>query len=320
MKSLMSCIVGIALLFFSTMISAAFEDRIIAVVNDDVITLSELETALQPVMERIEQIPEEKRAKVMSQARTTIVKQMIERMIITQEAAKLKIDVTDKEVETIFESILEDKNLTTEQFREALAREGGTLKDYRDEIRRERLKRKLIDKTVKSKVSVGEEEIGAYYAKHRDEYEGKEANRLQQILIMKPKGAQSGDIEKLRAQSEEILHQITGGTSFTIMVGKHSQGPAAESGGDLGFVEKGLMFPAVDKAAFSLRKGEVSDVIESPIGFHIIKIIDCRGAGIKPIQEVREEIVGKIGNEKMKKKFAEWMDEVRAKSLIEIRL
>jgi len=76
----------------------------------------------------------------------------------------------------------------------------------------------------------------------------------------------------------------------------------------------------VDEAAFRMKTGEISDVIESPIGFHIIRIIDRRGAGIKPIEEVRQEIVGKIGNEKMKKKFEEWMEDVRKKAYIETRL
>lgn len=320
MKSKISSIIIITVIFFSTALYATFEDRIVAVVNNDVITLSELEAALRPIMERIEQIPEEKREKVLAQAKRSITDQMIDSMLLEQEAEKLKIQVSDSDVDKILERIFKKQGVTAEQFTEALASKGGTLKNYKDEIKRESLKRKLIDKTVKSKVTVSEEEIGLYYAKHRDEYEGDKATRIQQILIVKPKDAPGEIIEKRRARAEKILERLKAGESFDLMVGEYSQGPAAESGGDLGFVEKGMMFPAVDQVAFSLHKGEISDVIESPVGFHIIKIIDRRGAGIKPIQEVREEIVGEIGNEKMKKKFEEWMDEVRAKSLIQIRL
>ena len=116
------------------------------------------------------------------------------------------------------------------------------------------------------------------------------------------------------------MKKLKAGESFDLLVGMHSQGPAAKAGGDLGFMEKGMMFPAVDEAAFRMKTGEISDVIESPIGFHIIRIIDRRGAGIKPLEEVRQEIMGKIGSEKMKKKFEEWMEGVRKKAYIETRL
>jgi len=321
MKPKISFIVGIFLVFFSTALYAAFEDRIVAVVNDDVIILSELEASLQPVMERIEKIPEEgKRKEVTAQARLAVLNQLIDRMLLEQEAAKLRIVVTDKEVDKALEDLLKDRGISLEKFRETMAAEGVMLDEYKDEIRRDRIKRKVIEKTVKSKVSVSEEEIGEYYAKHRDEYEGKEATRIQQILLVKPKDAADSATKTLRAQAEAILKKLKEGESFDFLVGTHSQGPAAGSGGDLGFVEKGMMFPEVDAVAFSLKGGEISDVIESPVGFHIIKIIDRRGAGIKPIEEVREEIVRKIGNEKMKKKFEEWLKELRGKSLIEIRL
>ncbi|MDO9515548.1 MAG: peptidylprolyl isomerase [Syntrophales bacterium] len=321
MKSKIFFIAGIFLIFFSTALYAASEDRIVAVVNDDVITLSELETALKPVMKRIETIPdEEKRKEVTAQARIAVMNQLIDRMLLDQEAAKLKVVVTDEEVDRTLQDLLKNKGISVEKFRETLAAEGATLDEYKDEIRRSRIKGKVIDKTVKSKVSVGEEEIGEYYAKHRDEYEGKEANRIQQILLVKPKDADEGVYKTLRAQAEGILEKLKDGESFDLMVDTHSQGPAAGSGGDLGFVEKGMMFPKVDTVAFSLKRGEISDVIESPVGFHIIKIIDRRGAGIKPVEEVRGEIIWKIGNEKVQKKFEEWLKELREKSFVEIRL
>ncbi len=321
MKSKIFFTAGIFLIFFSTALYAAFEDRIVAVVNDDVITLSELEASLQPILERIKKIPEEgKRNEVTAQARLAVMNQMIDRMLLEKEAAKRKIAVTDEEVTKALEDMLKNRDISIEKFRESLAAEGATLDDYRDEIRKTRIKRKLIGVTVESKVSVSEEEIGEYYAKHRNQYEGKEASRIQQILLVKPKDAGDSVYKTLRAQAEAILKKLKEGESFDLLVAAHSRGPAAGSGGDLGFVEKGMMFPEVDKVVFELKTGEISDVIESPAGFHIIKIIDRRGAGIKPIGEVREEIIGMIGNEKMKKKSEEWLKELRERSLIEIRL
>ena len=321
MKSKIVFVTGLVLIFFSAALGGAYEDRIVAVVNDDVITLSEMEAALQPVMKRVEKIPEkEKRENMAAQAQMAVMNQLIDRMLLEQEATKLKIRVTDEEVDTTLETMLKAKGLSIQKLMETLATEGGTIQDYQEEVRRNQIKRKVIGRTVQSKVSVSEEEIGEYYAKHRKEYEGREATRIQQILLVKPKDATDRNYETVRAQAQMILKKLKGGESFDLLVGTYSQGPAVGSGGDLGFVEKGMMFPAVDEAAFNLKKGEISDVIESPIGFHIIKIIDRRGAGIKPIKEVREEIIGMIGNEKIKKKFGEWLKELRKNSLVEIRL
>lgn len=321
MKSKLLVVVGIFFIFFSTALYAAFEDRIVAVVNGDVITLSDLNTTLQPLLERIKKVPEEeKRKELTAQARTAIINKLIDRMLIEQEAASLKIAVTDDEVDGVLENLLKAKKISLEKFRKSMAAEGFSLDEYKDEIRRERIKRKVINKIIRSKLSISEEEIGEYYAKHRDEYEGNEAVRIQQILIVKPKDATSGTQKKLRAQAHKVLKKLQAGESFDLLVATHSQGPAVNAGGDLGFVEKGMMFPEVDEAAFSLKKGGISGVIESPVGFHIIRITDKRGAGIKPIEEVREEIIAKIGTEKGKKKFEEWLKEMREKSHIEIRL
>ncbi|MEA1971019.1 MAG: peptidyl-prolyl cis-trans isomerase [Thermodesulfobacteriota bacterium] len=314
-------IVCIFVVFSSVSLHADFEDRIVAIVNDEVITLSELDTTLQSFMKRVEKIPQgDQREKIVAQARGAAMDKLINNMLLEQKAAKLGIVVTDKDVNKALKNMLEEKHMSVEKFREALAREDGVLDEYKSEIRRNIVNGRIIEKEIRSGITISEEEIGAYYRKHRDDYEGKETTRIQQILLVKPKDCDDSTREELRAKAEEILKRLKNGELFDVLVGMYSQGPAAKSGGDLGFVEKGMMFPEVDTAVSGLKKGESSEVIESPVGFHIIKIIDRRGAGIKPVEEVREEIIRSIGNEKIRKKFQEWLKELREKSLVEIKL
>ncbi|MBW2545026.1 MAG: peptidylprolyl isomerase [Deltaproteobacteria bacterium] len=314
-------IVGIFLIFFSTALHATFEDRIVAIVNDEVITLSELDTTLQAFMKRIEEIPEGgQREKIVAQARVAALDKLIDNMLLEQKAAKLDIIVTDEDVAKSMSGMLSGKNISVEKFEETLSKEGNTLDEYRDEIRKNIITGRLVEKEIRSRTTITEKEIGEYYSKNRDKYEGKEATRIQQILLVKPKDGDNKTREKLRTKAEMILKKMKDGESFDLLVNEYSQGPAAGSGGDLGFVEKGMMFPAVDTAVFGLKKGETSGVIESPVGFHIIRVLDKRGAGIKPSEEVRDEIVREIGNEKVKKKFQEWLKELREKSLVEIKL
>jgi parvulin-like peptidyl-prolyl isomerase len=117
-----------------------------------------------------------------------------------------------------------------------------------------------------------------------------------------------------------IHKRLQNGEPFDALAAQYSQEPAAAAGGDIGYIEKGSMLPVVDSVAFSLKKDEISEVIESPLGFHIIKVVDKRGAGIKPIASVREEIKTKIEQEKMDKKYEEWIKDLRSKAIIEIRL
>jgi parvulin-like peptidyl-prolyl isomerase len=210
--------------------------------------------------------------------------------------------------------------MTIEEFKDILVKNGTMLDDYKKEIKQHLTKIKLISREIRPKIAVSDKEIGDYYSKHRDDYEGKETNRIKQILIVVPEDCDEETKEKLREKAEMVLEKLKEGEPFDLMASRYSQGPAAEAGGDLGFVEINAMFPAVDKVAFELEKGEISDVIESPIGFHIIMVADKRGTGIKPIEEVKEEIKDMIANKKTEGKFQQWIEDLRKKSLIEILL
>jgi parvulin-like peptidyl-prolyl isomerase len=178
----------------------------------------------------------------------------------------------------------------------------------------------LLRREIKDKVFVSDEEIGEYYNKHREEYEGKESVRMKQLLLLVPSGADKNMKTKVKNEALRLRGLIMNGESFDLLAEKYSQGPAAAQGGDVGFIEKGTIIPEVEAVAFSLPLNQVSEVIESTLGFHIIKVVDKKGAGLKPIAMVREEIKTKIEDEKLDKKFDEWISSVRAKAHIETRL
>jgi peptidyl-prolyl cis-trans isomerase SurA len=321
MKSKIYCIVCILIIFFSSSLNAAFEDRIVAIVNDEVITLSELDETLQAYMKRIDKIPQGiQREKILTQAREMALGKLIDNMLLEQKAAKLGIIISDEDVIRAMDGLLKDRNISFDTLMATLSKEGTTVDEYRDEIRKNIIRARLVEKEIRSRTTIHEKEIGDYYSKHRDQYEGKEATRIRQILLLKPKDSDAVTAEKLRTQAAMIRQRLEDGESFDLLVNEYSEGPAARSGGDLGFVEKGMMFPAVDTAVSGLTKGETSGVIETPVGFHIIKVVDKRGAGIKPFEEVRDEIVRNIGNEKINKKYQEWLKELREQSLVEIKL
>jgi peptidyl-prolyl cis-trans isomerase SurA len=314
---LLACI-ALILLSFSV---HAFEDRIVAVVNKEAITLSDLDTSVELILKRMMKNPQSvKREDIIDEARKMALSRLIDEVLLKQEALNLKIDVTDEEVTATLNDMLARRDISAEEFKNTLIKDGVTIEDYKKEVRHYLLTRKIIEKAVRYKIAVSDKEIGDYYRKHKDEYEGKESNRIQQILIVKPKDSNDETRKQLKEKAELILERLKKGEPFELLAAEYSQGPAAKVGGDLGFVEKGMMYPEVDAEAFSLEKGELGDIVESPVGFHIIKVIDKKGAGVKPVEEVREEIMGRINEEKIEEKFQEWFKELKEKSLIDIRL
>jgi peptidyl-prolyl cis-trans isomerase SurA len=296
-------------------------DRIVAVVNDDIITLSELDSAFQPYQKRIDaSYKGPDKDKVVADGHSKILSRMIDNRLIEQRSKKAGIIIKDDEVMDTIKDLLRRKSLPMGEFTKTLEREGTTLEAYRQDMKEQMTRMRLLRKELRTKTLVSDEEIGEYYVKHRQEYEGKEAVRIKQILILLPQNASRAMKIKLKADAEMIRKRMIDGEPFDVLAVQFSQGPSAATGGDVGFLDKGTMLPEVDSVAFRLSKDEISEVIVSPVGLHIIKVLDRRGAGIKPIDVVREEIKAKLEEEKMEKKYEEWIVDLRKKSHIEIKL
>lgn len=310
----------VAAVFLCMPAQAGVADRIVAVVNDEVITLSELNSAFEPFRKNVlATYAGADREKMLSENRLSLLNQMIDSLLIDQQSRRAGISVSDEELTSAIKDMLRRRNLSQEDLQDTLDREGTTMEAYKKGVRDQLIKIKFVQREIKSRVAVTEEEIGAYYRKHRKEYEGKEAVRIQQILLLRPKGEDAARSAKIREEAETIHRSLVNGEPFERLSARYSQGSAASGGGDIGFVERGMILHEVEEAAFRLPLNQISDVIESSVGFHIIRVVDRRGAGFKSIESVREEIREKIDQEKMSKRFDEWVDSLRAKSHIEIK-
>lgn len=321
MKSINAVLAGVAAVFLGVAAQAAVGDRIVAVVNDEVITLSELNNAYEPFQARFEasyQGPDREKAR--TETKLLLLNRMIDGILMEQESRKTGIAIRNDEVEDAISDIRKQRNFSQEEFKKALERDGITPDAFRKDIRNQLMRMKLIRRDIKSRVAVTDEEIGEYYLKHREDYEGKESVRIRQILLPLPTGADPAAKAKLRTEAEAIHKRLMNGEPFDQLSARHSRGPEAASGGDIGYIERGVIHSEVEDAAFGLPLHQVSGVIESSVGFHIIQVIDRRGAGLKAIGTVREEIREKIDREKMEKKYGEWIAELRKKSHIEIKM
>ncbi|MCK9230491.1 MAG: peptidylprolyl isomerase [Syntrophales bacterium] len=301
----------------------AHTDRVVAVVNNDIITLEELNRHFAPFLQRIEADPRTREDEsVMQEGRRLILDRMIRELLMKQEAERLNIVVRDDDVDSYIEETLTESAMTRRDLLTELSRENSSFEEYRESVRRDIMKARLIGREIRAKVHISEEDIGAYYREHRDLYEGKGAVRIQQIFTEVPRGSDDDAREELKARAEAIHEQLMagGGESFDTLARQYAQGARARTGGDMGFIEKGTILPEVESVAFALGRGEVSGVIESPAGFHIIRVLDKRGSGLKPLEEVRQEIIDTIGEKRMEERFQEWLEDLKEKSYVDVRL
>ena len=304
-------------------VGAEVVDRIIAVVNDEIITLYEFNAAFEPYQKNIENnYKGNDKEAVIKQTRDGLLQRLIDNILIEQEAKKsgVGIIVKDEEVMEVLQDVVAKQKLSMQEFLKNLAKEGNSIESVKKEIRGQMMRARLLRREIKSKILVSDEEIGEYYNKNRQEYEGKETVRIKQLLLLLPPNADKNIKAKMKNEALQLHKRVMNGESFDLMIVNYSQGPAAAQGGDVGFIGRGTIIPEVEAVAFSLPVGQVSEVIESSVGFHIIQVVDKKGAGLKPIAAVREEIKAKIEDEKLDKKFDEWIASVRAKSHIEVKL
>jgi peptidyl-prolyl cis-trans isomerase SurA len=295
-------------------------DRVIAVVNDDVITQYELDSTVELILKRNEQnIRPEDRERITAEARKALLDRLIEDLILRQEARRLGIAVREEELTSTIQEALAKRNLSIDTLQEALIKDGTNYEKYREAMRSDMIKTRILQREIRPRVSVTNEEIGAFYQEHRDEYEGKLRVRLLMIALPVPAGSDEAAQAAQRTKAESILKRIRAGEYFEALANENSMGQG-RSGGDIGYVEKGSMNPIIEEVAFNLKPGEVSGVIETPQGFYIIKALDKRGGGSLSLKATRAEIEERLYAEKMDKKYTEWLAEKRQKAHVEIRM
>jgi peptidyl-prolyl cis-trans isomerase SurA len=305
-------LVCLALLFASKGSNAAeLMDKVVAVVNDDLITLSELNEMAAKINSNPDAPKEDQR---------TVLDQMIELKLLDQEAKKLGLSVSEREVDAAIEAVKRQYNLTDEQMDEVLKKQNLTPEAFREQWRFQILGNKVIGTQVKGQIAVTEDEIKKYYEENYGELETGKEMHIAHILI--PFDPNSPDEkEKARVLAREITEKARSGEDFGELAKEYSKDTgSAERGGDLGYVQKGELVASLEEAIKETPVGEVSEPVESPSGFHVIKVLDKRESSASSIDDAREEIKQKIYRQKAESALKTWVEGVRKTAYIEVKL
>ncbi len=306
----------------STLSQARVVDRIVAVVNNDIITLTDLNKAVSPYIEKINSAgySSEKRKEILYKIKKDMLDRMIDQKLTDQEVKRLHITVTDQEVDNAIERFKQAQSMTQEDLEKALKQSGMTLKEYRDKIHQEILRPKLINYEIKSKVIVTDQDIKKYYADHKQEFSGINKYHLCNICI--PVDSNASD--ELKAEQynkiEKIKKMLDQGKNFRDLAKKYSEVPNASSGGDLGTFEIGALSGKIRDAVSELTPGKYTDVILTDNGYQIFYLEDVKTENGKTFADVSAQISKKLYKEKAEKKFKSWLESLREKSHIKIML
>ncbi|GFE62680.1 peptidylprolyl isomerase [Geobacter sp. AOG2] len=297
-------------------------DAIAAIVNDEIITLYEVTREAQPALsdaERKSPLPLDDATR--SKIRHTVLDQLIEKKLVEQKVRELNIKIGDDEIRQAIEDVKKQNKIQTQQALEAaLAGQGLTFDQYRAQLQEQLERLRLVSMEVRSKIQVGESEMREYYEANLAKYTEEESFRARHIFFRISDKAPAEEIKRAMTTALMVLAEAKSGKDFAELAKSYSEDPAArKDGGDLGVFKKGDMQPELQQAILAMKPGDVSELISTPVGFHIIKLEELIKGKVKPFESVKAEIEDAIYRKKSEERFSQWSKELRSKASVEIK-
>ena len=250
-------------------------DRIVAVVNDEVITRMELDRESRMATEQL------RRQGTPLPARDILEKQLLERMItkraLLQFAKQNGMRVSDTELDSAVDHIAQENKMTPVALRETIERDGVGFDRFREDVRAEMLVARLREREVDSRIMVGDSEIQSFLRSQENQGEKIDEYNLTHILVTVPEQATPDEVKQRRARADTALAQLKQGLDFRQVAASFSDAPDALQGGAMGWRPAARLPTIFLDALKNMKVGQVSDLLRSPNGFHILKLIDKRG-------------------------------------------
>jgi peptidyl-prolyl cis-trans isomerase C/foldase protein PrsA len=275
--------------------------RAVAVVNGEVIALADFQEALDEIRSVGKGFFVDKERA--NSLKRDLLERMIDTRLLLQEARRRRIVLDPKVAEASLD--LARREYPPGGLEEELLKKGKSVEAYLKETGSSLLLRKLLKREVVDRIAVSREEVEKYYNEHRDQFRKPEEVRVRQIVT------------KSEEEAEKLRKMILRGTSFEELARKHSLGPEAKKGGDLGYFPRGRMPPAIEEACFKLWSSHVSRVAASPYGFHLFQLVDRRPARELTLDEASAEIERKLADEKTREAESYYIRSLREKASIQ---
>lgn len=293
-------------------------NRVVAVVNDEVITLHELNKRIGEMTgyapEQLKLSDEQRYI----ETRRKVLELLIDERIAQEKIKELGIRVNEKQIEATIEKVKRDNQWTQEDLIVALKREGFTLEKYREIIKKDLERDRLLDGEVKSKIIIREEMIARYYEEHKQDFASAKKFHFAGIFLMARDLKDQEEMRLLHKKGQEVLERLRAGEDFGELARRFSQGPGVAEGGDLGVFSAEELDPELRKIVESIPEGGFSDLIERPNGIQIVRVIRRDGGEIKPLDDLRNAIHGILYRQEVNMRYNVWIKDLRDRSYTRI--
>jgi peptidyl-prolyl cis-trans isomerase C len=286
---------------------------VLAKVNGESVTKSDFDRLVKNMELGNGPIPADRRDEILRGA----LDQLITYTVLVQEAKSRNVTVTDAEVDARLKQ-MRGQFPTEAEFKKAVEARGMSLEQMTLDTRHNLEISKMVDAEVAQAPAVTETDTKDFYDKNPDKFKQGEAVRASHILLMVDQKADDATRKTARAKIDAILKQARGGEDFAKLAKEHSQDGSASSGGDLNFFTKGQMVPPFEQAAFAMKPGQISDVVETQFGYHIIKVTERREPGAVPFEQVRDRITQFLTGQKKQDRANAFIEAAKKKAKIEV--
>jgi len=290
-------------------------EEIVAIVNDDIITLSQYKAEHDAVYRVLSaEYQGEAFERVYAQVKATLLDNIITNILLLQEARKMDLQV-EEELKMQLENVKKENNMESdEDLIRALQQEGMTFEGYKKQLRERILREGIIYQQVMGSIVIDDAEIVNYHKLHPEEFTEVPEYKLRGIYI----SAELRSEEEVEAKKREISEKLASGEEFAALAGEYTEDATKEKQGDMGRYKKGQLEKSLEQAVEKLKEGEVAPWLKVINGWYLLRLDEKKESRLKTFEESREEIQQKLINEKRQKKTEEFLKELREKSFIKI--
>ena len=317
---------NIALVLFfiaaiATSASAEIISGIAATVNDEIITYLELNREYAMVLKE-----EEKRGNVSPpeakiKLKKDVLNSMVDRKLVNQKIKELNIVISEEEIRQSIEDIKRQNKMSQEALVSALISQGMNFEQYKLQMKEQLERLRLMSQEVKSKIQVSEREIKEYYEANKSLYSEDPTYRARHIFLKVDKKASNEEIKKIMAKAADVTLEARSESDFAALAKKYSDDPGAKNdGGDLGTFKKGEMLPEIESVVTSMKPGEISELVTTTAGFHIIKLEEKNEGKLKSFESVKASIDDLLYKKKSEERFKQGAEELRKGAAVDIKL
>jgi peptidyl-prolyl cis-trans isomerase SurA len=298
-------------------------EYVVAVINDAIILNSELEARRLPVLGEAAQITDPKeRERRITKLTSQVLDEMVNEELIVQAAEAAKLEVESSEVQAALDEIKQQNKLDDSGLTAALGAQGYTLAGYKHELRRQLLRYRAMNQLVAPKVNITDEDIRARYDQMARRTEQVQAVKLSHMLFKLPEHATEQQIAEAKDKASKAIARVKAGEDFAKVAATESDDESTKAtGGELGWFQRGSMAnPEWEPIVFAMEKGDVRGPVTGPQGFHVFLVTEIKRSDLKPFPEMKDQLSRELRRREMDKQTQTWVEELRKKAYIDIKL